>query len=142
MLGWAGAHLAHPLDPPMLWPVQMHLNLASAGWLWLGRIQIGRISSSQHQPRGLCPWALPEEEDKLEFKPSGNQPATAGFQCIRTGNLLYICITCFNSNKKGGAIGDSNSGHKDQNRAPYQCAKPWFVKATGNKYFYILLFLS
>ena len=75
MLGWAGAHLAHPLDPPMLWPVRMHLNLASAGWLWLGRIQIGQISNSQHQPRGLCPWALPEEEDSSSSSPAAtSQP--------------------------------------------------------------------
>ena len=57
-------------------------------------------------------------------------------------SILYICIPCFNSNKKGGAIEDSNRGHQDKSKPPYQCAKPWFVQAMGNKYFYILLFLS
>ena len=56
--------------------------------------------------------------------------------------VLYVYILCFNSNKERGAIGDSNRCHQDQNRGPYQCAKPWFVNAVGNKYFYILLFLS
>ena len=36
---------------------------------------------------------------------------------------VYICIACFNSNQKEDTIGDSNRGHQDKNRAPYQCEK-------------------
>ena len=78
------------------------------------------------------------EQEAPTFQLDHNNVCT----CVSGISYFIYMYPCFNSNKKGGATGGSNRSHQDKNRAPYQCAKPYFVKALGNKYLYILLFLS
>ena len=105
----------------------------------LGVFQLVWLKKEKKQRKG---WSGSNPGHQNKRHPPFHYTTTVFASLCQVLIVLYVYILCFNSNKERGAIGDSNRCHQDQNRGPYQCAKPWFVNAVGNKYFYILLFLS